>query len=143
MIERALVAAASGVRFVLLVRAPGDPAVRSGLHSNARARGDIRWPAVAGGDGVDELFVRARDSDRRSRARRSVVRRRRRLRRVVVSAAIVVGALAVTSSQLGDDVPSRAGKALPVAGPDGRIDVKGVMTSSRPTMPSASAMRRA
>lgn len=143
MIERALAAAASSVKIVVLVRAPRDPAVRSGLPSNSRARGDIPSPAVAGGDDLDELFVRARDSDRRSRARRSVVRRRRRVRPVVVSAAIVVGALAVTSSELGDDVPSRADKALPVAGPDGRFYVKGVVAGSRPTMPSASAMRKA
>jgi len=98
---------------------------------------------VAGGDDLDELFVRARDSDRRSRARRSVVRRRRRIRPAVVSAAIVVGALAVTSSELGDDVSSRGDKALPVTRPDDRVYVKGVVASSRPTMPSASAMRTA
>jgi len=98
---------------------------------------------VADGDDLDELFGRARDSDRRSRARRSVVRRRRRVRPVVVSAAIVVGALAVTSTELGDDMPSRADKALPVARPDGRFDVNRVVAGSRPAMPSASAMRRA
>jgi beta-lactamase class A len=98
---------------------------------------------VAGGADLDELFLRARDSDRRSRARRSVARRRRRVRPMVVSAVIVVGALGVSSSELGDDVPRRPDKALSVAAPDGRVYVKGVVTSSRPTMPSASAMRKA
>jgi len=98
---------------------------------------------VAGGDDFDELFRRWRDSDRRSRARRSVVRRRRRVRPGVVSVALAVVALGVTSSELGDGVTPRPDKALPVAGPGGKVYVKGVVASSRPTMPSASAMRKA
>jgi Beta-lactamase enzyme family len=62
---------------------------------------------------------------------------------VVVSVALGVGALGVTSSELGDDVTPRPDKALAVAGPGGQPYVKGVAASSRPTVPSASAMRNA
>jgi hypothetical protein len=98
---------------------------------------------VAGGDDLDELLRRWRESDRRSRARRSVVRRRGRVRPVVVSVALVVGGLGVTSAELGDDVTPRPDRALADAGPGGQVYVKGVVTSSRPTIPSASAMREA
>jgi beta-lactamase class A len=96
---------------------------------------------LAGGDDLDDLFRRWSDSDRRSRARRSVVRRGWRVRPVVVSAALVVGGLGVTSSELGDDVAPTPSTAVPR--PAGLAQVKGVVASSRPSVPTASAMRRA
>jgi beta-lactamase class A len=96
---------------------------------------------VAGGDDLDELLQRWRDSDRRSRARRSVVRRRRSIHPVVVSAVLVVGGLGVTSSELGDDVAPAPGRA--VARPAGEAHVKGVVASSRPSIPAVSAMHSA
>jgi beta-lactamase class A len=98
---------------------------------------------LAAGDDHDELLRRWRDSDSGSRARRSVRRRRRRVRTVVVAVALVAGALGVTSSELGDDVPSRPDEALARAGLGGQSHVKGVVARSPARIPSASAMRGA
>lgn len=65
------------------------------------------------------------------------------MRSVFVSVALAVGALGVTSSELGDDVTPRPDKAIATASPRGQVHVKGVVASSRPRMPTASAMRKA
>jgi beta-lactamase class A len=109
-----------------------------------QARFDVASPGLAGGDDLDALFRRWHDSDRRSRARRSVVSRPRRVRPLVVSMALGVGVLGLTSPELGDDVTPRPGRALAVAGPGGgQAYVKGVAASSAPAVPSVSAMRKA
>jgi beta-lactamase class A len=62
---------------------------------------------------------------------------------VVVSVPLGLVALGVTSSELGDDVTAQRDRAVAAARPPGQVHVKGATASSRPRVPTASAMRTA
>jgi hypothetical protein len=98
---------------------------------------------LSSGDDHDELLQRWRESDQRSRERRSVPRKRRRRGPALVAAALVAGALAVAGPELRDELTSRPDEEHTQAGVSGQPRVRGIAARSPARIPNAAALRNA